>query len=107
MFQMGEPLQTKEFNIPRTSFEVDMGGPGRGREDAQWRGGEWDKTERGNNPKDYSDNSDKVEEDGIDNDIRPIMGNDFSYTYSPIVHGPKWYPTMASIFENQLIMIAI
>ena len=31
---------------------------------------------------------------GMENDIRPIMETDFSYTYSPIVHGPKWYPTM-------------
>ena len=31
---------------------------------------------------------------GMENDIRPIMNTDFSYTYSPIVHGPKWYPTM-------------
>merc|ERR1719334_2563123 len=30
----------------------------------------------------------------LENDIHPIIESDFSYTYSPIVHGPKWYPTM-------------
>ena len=34
---------------------------------------------------------------GMENDIRPILETDFSYTYSPIVHGPKWYPTMVSM----------
>ena len=30
---------------------------------------------------------------GMENDIRPIMETGFSHTYSPIVHGSKWYPT--------------
>ena len=34
---------------------------------------------------------------GMENDIRPILETDFSYTYSPIVHGPKWYPTMVRL----------
>ena len=40
---------------------------------------------------------------GMENDIRPIMETDFSYTYSPIVHGPKWYPTMV---RNTVCMVS-
>ena len=34
------------------------------------------------------------QQSGMDNNIHPILESDFSYTFSPIVHGPKWFPTM-------------
>ena len=44
---------------------------------------------------------------GMENDIRPILETDFSYTYSPIVHGPKWYPTMVRHTACMMVVVML
>jgi hypothetical protein len=69
------------------------------------------KEEKGLNVK--NDNYGPMETDpgpgasGMENDIRPILETDFSYTYSLIVHGPKWYPTMVRHTACMMVLVML
>ena len=119
MFQLGETIKSRDLDVPKMNVQVDSRGMDRDREwdieedqdDWEQQRESWENNDNSNKPEEFNNNEQQysIENDLRDNDIRPIMNHDFSYTYSPIVHGPKWFPTMVSnsffSFKEIIIML--